>query len=104
MESEPSKRFIGSNGARLKECKEMKKQESNWAKALAAVEYFFGSFFIGATSILVVEGMSDWYTDSLKGAPLWRWWLTSIITGAIVIVIWRFVIKTASEMDRSKKE
>lgn len=71
---------------------------------LNAIEYFFGSFFIGATFILVIEGLSDWYTESLKGAQLWRWWLTSIITGAIVIVIWRFIIKTASEMDSKKKD
>ena len=92
----------GSSGVRLKESNVMVKPRSNWDKALSAVEYFFGSFFVGATFILFVEGLSDWYTEHLRGVPLWEWWLISIITGAIVIVVWKFVIKTASEIDKDK--
>ena len=82
----------------------MKKKEPAWVRGLMYFGYFIGSFFIGATFILIVEGLGDWYSDSLKDHPLWHWWLYSLITGAILIVAWRFILKTASEIDKDDDE
>jgi H+/Cl- antiporter ClcA len=81
----------------------MNNNNSNWINFLIAIEYFFGAFFLGITSILVIEELGDWFSRTLDNPPLWRWWLTGLITGAILIVIFRFIVKTASEMERPKQ-
>lgn len=81
----------------------MSKKESNGVKAVVAISYIFISFFIGATFILAVEGLGEWFDGSLKEQPLWHWWLYSTVTGAIPIVVWRFITKTASEIENEKK-
>ncbi len=81
----------------------MTKKESNWVKVVTAISYIFGSFFVGATFILAVEELGEWFADSLKQQPLWHWWLYSIVTGAVLIVVWRFIVKTASEIESKNK-
>jgi uncharacterized membrane protein len=81
----------------------MAKNNSKAVKAVTAISYIFISFFVGATFILVVEELGEWYSDSLKQQPLWHWWLYSMVTGVILIVVWRFIIKTASEIENEKK-
>lgn len=69
----------------------------SWDKIATAAGYFFGSFFAGATFILVVEELGDWYSEHLKHPPLWRWWLYSIVSGALIILIMRFIVKNAGK-------
>jgi hypothetical protein len=62
-----------------------------WAKALAYFGNFILAFFIGGISIWTIEGLGDWYQEKLKNPPLWQWYLYALITGAIVIGIWKLI-------------
>lgn len=79
------------------------KQHSNWNRFLTAIEYFFGSFFLGITSILVIEELGDWYSHTLNDPPLWKWWLSGLVTGAVIIGVFRFILNVAADTKGTKQ-